>query len=93
MTSSAILDLINITLVALSPLFTKKMIENVKLRQIIAKSNFPGIFQQKENFSENLTSSCHGNRFVGVTSKSTNLAKITLLVSLETWSHDNSNKI
>ena len=32
------------------------MIENVKLRQIIAKNNFPGIFQQKENFSENLTS-------------------------------------
>ena len=46
------------------------MIENVKLRQIIAENNFPGIFQQKENFSENLTSSCHGNTFVGVTSKS-----------------------
>ena len=54
------------------------MIENVKLRQIIAKNNFPGIFQQKENFSENLTSSCHGNTFVGVMSKSTNLAKINL---------------
>ena len=53
------------------------MVENVKLRQIIAKNNFPGIFQQKENFSENLTASCHGNTFVGVTSKSTNLAKIT----------------
>ena len=63
------------------------VIENVKLRQIIAKNNFPGIFQQKENFSENLTSGCHGNTFVGVTSKSTNLAKITL------WSHDNSDKI
>ena len=31
--------------------------------------------------------------FVGVMSKSTNLAKITLLVSMETWSHDNSDKI
>ena len=68
------------------------MIENVKLRQVIAKNNFPGIFQQKENFSENLTSGCHGNMFVGVTSKSTILAKITLLVSMETWSHDNSEK-
>ena len=68
------------------------MIEKVKLRQIIAKDNFPGIFQQKKNFSENLTSGCHGNMFVGVTSKSTNLAKITLLVSMETWSHDNSEK-
>ena len=69
------------------------MIENVKLRQIIAKNNFPGIFQQKDNFSENLTSGCHGNAFVGVTSKFTNLAKITLLVSMETLSHDNSDKI
>ena len=69
------------------------MIENVKLRQIIAKNNFPEFFQQKENFSENLTSGCHGNTFVGVTSKSTNLAKITLLVSMETLSHDNSDKI
>ena len=69
------------------------MIENVKLRQIIAKNNFPGIFQPKENFSENLTSSCQGKMFVGVTSESTNLAKITLLVSMETWSHDNSDKI
>ena len=41
--------------------------ENV--RQIIAKNNFPGIFQQTENFSENLPSSCHGNTFVRVTSK------------------------
>ena len=69
------------------------MIENVKLRQIIVKNNFPGIFQQKDNFSENLTSGCHGNTFVGVKSKSTKLAKITLLVSMETWSHDNSDKI
>ena len=68
------------------------MIENVKLRQIIAKNNFPGIFQQKENFSENLTSGCHGNTFVGVTLKSTNLAKISLLVSMETWLHDNPKK-
>ena len=59
----------------------------------MAKNNFLGIFQQKENFSENLASSCHGNTFVGVMSKSTNLAKITLLVSMETWSHDNSDKI
>ena len=59
------------------------MIENVKLRQIIAKNNFPGIFQQKENFSKNLTSGSHGNTFVGGTSKSTNLAKITLLVSMD----------
>ena len=77
----------------LRPLFPKKMIENVKLKQIIAKNNFPGIFQQKENFFENLTSGCHGNKFVGVTSKSTNLTKINLLVSMETWSHDNSDKI
>ena len=69
------------------------MIENVKLRQIIAKKNFPEILQQKENFSENLTSGCHGNTFVWVTSKSTNLAKIALLVFMETWSHDNSDKI
>ena len=68
------------------------MIENIKLRQIIAKNKFLGLFQQKENFSENLTSGCHGNKFVGVTSKSTNLAKITLLVSMETWSRDNSGK-
>ena len=69
------------------------MIENVTLRQIIAKNNFPGIFQQKDNFSENLTSGCHGNTFVGVTSNSTNLATIPLLVSMETWSHDNSDII
>ena len=69
------------------------MIENVKLRQIIAENNFSGMFQQKEIFSENLTSGCHGSTFVGVTSKSINLAKITLLVSMETWSHDNSDKI
>ena len=35
-----------------------------------------------------MRSGCHGNTFVRVTSKSTNLAKITLLVS-----HDNSDKI
>ena len=69
------------------------MVENVKLRQIIAKSDFSRILQQQENFFENLTSGCHGYAFVGVTSKSTNLAKITLMVSMETWSHDNSNKI
>ena len=69
------------------------MVENVKLRQIIAKINFLCIFQQKENFGENWTSGRHGNTLVGVTSKSTYLAKITLLVSMETWSHDNSDKI
>ena len=60
------------------------MIENVRLRQIIAKIDFLSISQQKENFLENLTSGCHGNMFVGVMSKSTNLPKITLLVSMET---------
>ena len=69
------------------------MIENVKLRRIIAKIDFSRIFQQKENFFEGLTPGCHGNSFVGVTSKSTNLAKIALLVSMETWSHDDSDKI
>ena len=68
------------------------MIENVKLRQMIAKNYCPGIFQQIENLSENLTSGCHGNTFIGVTSKSTNLAKITRVVSMKTWSHDNSEK-
>ena len=51
------------------------------------------MFQQKKNFWENLRSGCHGNTFVRVTSKSINLAKITLLVSMETWSHETSNKI
>ena len=69
------------------------MIEKVKLRRIIAKIDISRIFHQKEIFFENLTCGCHGNTFVGVTSKSTNLAKITLLVSMETWSHDNSDKI
>ena len=92
MTSSAILDLINMYFGSSMTIITKKMIENVKLRQIIAENNFPGIFQQKENFFENLTCGCHGNTLVGVTTKSTNLAKITLLVSMETWSHDHSDK-
>ena len=69
------------------------MVENVKLRLIIDKIDFSRIFQQKENIFENLTRGCHGNMFVGVTSKSTNLAKIALLVSMETWSHDNSDRI
>ena len=69
------------------------MVENVKLRQIIIKIDFLRIFQQKYYFFENRTSGCHGNVFVGVTSKSSNLAKITLAVSMETWSHDNSDKI
>ena len=69
------------------------MVENVKLRRIFANIDFSRIFQQKENFFNNLTRGCHANMFVGVTSKSTNVAKITLLVSMETWSHDNSNKI
>ena len=69
------------------------MVENVKLRQIIAKIDFSIIFQQKDNFFEDLTPGCHGKAFVRVTSKSTNIAKIALLVSMETWSHDNSDKI
>ena len=69
------------------------MVENVKLRQIIVKNDFPRISQQKENYFENLTSGCHGYAFVGVTSKSTNLDKITLLVSMETLLHDNSDEI
>ena len=39
-----------------------------------------------------MTSGCHGNTFVGIMSKSTNLAKIALLVFMETWSCDNSDK-
>ena len=79
-------------MIALWPLFTKKMVLNVKLRQIIANIDFLCIFQQKENFGGNLTSGCHGNALVGLMSNSTNLAKITLLVSIETWSRDNSEK-
>ena len=59
----------------------------------IAKIDFSRIFQQKKNCWESLTSGCNDNTFVGVTSKSTNLAKITFLVSIEAWSHDNSNEI
>ena len=70
---------------AVRPLFTKKMVENVKLRQIIAQIDFLRIFQQIKIFLQNLTSGCHGNTFVRVTLKFTNLAKI--------WSHDNSDKI
>ena len=69
------------------------MVEKVKLRRIIAKIDFSRMFYQKENCFENLRCGCHGNMFVGVMSKSSNLAKITLLVSMETWSHDNSDKI
>ena len=69
------------------------MVENVKLRQISAKIDFLRILQQKENFFEDLTSGCHGNMFVRVTSNSTSLAEIILLVSMETWSHGNSDKI
>ena len=69
------------------------MVEKVKLKQIIAKIVFLRIFHQKQIFFENLICGYHGNAFVGATSKSTNLAKITLLVSMETWSHDNSDKI
>ena len=69
------------------------MVEKVKLRRTIAKIDFFLNFHQKENFFENLTCGCHGNTFVGLTSKSTNLAKITFLVSMETWSHDNSDEI
>ena len=69
------------------------MVENVKLRQIIAKIDFLRMFQQKTKFWENLRSGCHGNTFVRVTSKFTNVAKITLLDSMETWSNDKSDKI
>ena len=63
------------------------------MRQIIGKIDFPRLIQEKNTFFENKTFSCHGNVFVGVTSKSRNLAKIALLVSMETWSHENSDKI
>ena len=43
------------------------MVENVKLREIIAKIDFLRISQQKNNFQENLAFGCHGNGFVGVT--------------------------
>ena len=66
----------------------KKMVENVKLKRIIAKIDFSRIFQLKEIFLKNLTCCCHGYTFVGVISKSKNLAKIALLVSMETWSHN-----
>ena len=69
----------------------RQMVENVKLGRTIAKIDYLRIFQQKRNFWENLTSSCHDNTFVGVMSKSTNLAKITLLVSMDICMHDNSN--
>ena len=62
---------------------TKKGGEHVKLRQTIDKIEFLRIVQQKENVLENLTSACHDHTFVRVTSKSLNLAKITLLVSME----------
>ena len=78
---------------AIRPSFTKKTAENVKLRQIIAKIDFSRIFQQKENFFENLTCAFHGNTFAVVSSKSTNLAKITLLVSMVTCPQDNSDEI
>ena len=81
------------TLVALWSLSNEKIVENVKLRQIIAKIDFLLTFQQKENVFENLTSGCHGNAFFGVTSKSTQFATINFLVSMETLSHDNSDKI
>ena len=41
-----------------------KMVENVKLRQIIAKIDFLWICHQEDNVLENLTSGCHGNLFV-----------------------------
>ena len=69
------------------------MVGNVKLRQIIANIYFLRIFQRKKNFWENLTSGCHGNTFLGVTPKSTNPAKVTHLVSMETGSHDNPHEI
>ena len=68
------------------------MVENVKLRQIIAKNDFLRIFQQKKIFLENLTSGCHGNMFVRISQNPQILPK-SLLVSMETWSHDNSDKV
>ena len=47
-------------------------------RKIIIKTDFSKKNQQKDNFFENLTCGCHGNVFVGITSKSSNPAKITL---------------
>ena len=44
------------------------MVENIKLGQIIAKIDFLRIFQHKEHFRGNVTSSCQGDDFVGVTS-------------------------
>ena len=69
-----------------SSITIKKMVENVILRQMIGNKNWQQeFFNNKIIFGE--------NTFVGVMSKSTNLAKITLLVSMETWSNDNSDKI
>ena len=80
-------------MVAPCPLFTKNIATNIQLRQIISKVDFPRTFKQKVNVFETLTSGCHGNTFVGVKSKSTNLAETSLLVSLESRSHVNCDKI
>ena len=60
--------------------------------QTVIYCTFSRIFQQNESFGKYMTSGCHGNTFVGIMSKSTNLAKIALLVFMETWSCDNSDK-
>ena len=54
---------------------------------------FQESFNKKINLFKDLTSGCHGYAFVWVTLKSTNLAKITLLFPMETWSHGNPDKI
>ena len=50
-------------------------------------------YQQKRGNFGNLTSGCYGNTIVRVMSKSLNPAKIILLGSMETKSHDNLDKI
>ena len=61
--------------------------------QIIANIDFLCIFQQIDNVLEYLTSGGHDNAFFKVTPKAISLAEITLLVSMETSSNDNADKI
>ena len=78
-TSSAILDAINIYFdSSMTIIYYRKKVENGKIWQIIAKIDFLRIFPPKKKFWENRTSGFHGNTFARVTSKSTNLAIITL---------------
>ena len=78
-TSSAILDLINMYFDSSMTIIYYENGCKCKIEAIVVKIDFLRIFQQKENFWENLTCGCHGNTFDGVTSKSTNLVKITPL--------------